>query len=147
MINEFNEDVAGFNLPITMWMRWVWRGRIGKCVPKFWEIGGAIWTNGRRPEVRIAPPILKNEVRIYRCARARLTAFTLLLVNWSQLYLHQIHIPQGFKIWLLYLRSGFINWLMLSWKTSFAPLLLINLIENHENLNIEYSKIKWTARA
>ena len=34
-------------------MRWVWRGRIGKCVPKFWEIGGAIWTDGRRPEVRI----------------------------------------------------------------------------------------------
>ena len=25
---------------------------------------GAIWTDGRRPEVRIAPPISKNEVRI-----------------------------------------------------------------------------------
>ena len=46
---------------------------------EFWEIGGAIWTDGRRPEVRIAPPISKNEVCIYRCVRARLTAYTLLL--------------------------------------------------------------------
>ena len=47
----------------------------------FVKTGVAIRTDGRRPEVRIAPPISKNEVRIYRCARARLTAFTLLFVN------------------------------------------------------------------
>ena len=36
---------------------------------------GAIWTDGRRPEVRIALPISQNSVGIYRCALARLMAF------------------------------------------------------------------------
>ena len=36
---QLNEDIAGFNLPITMWMRWVWLGHIGKCVPpELWNV-------------------------------------------------------------------------------------------------------------
>ena len=31
--------VAGFNLPITMWMRWVWLGHIGKCEPHSSKLG------------------------------------------------------------------------------------------------------------
>ena len=37
--NEFNEDIAGFNLPITMWMRWIWLGHIGKCKPHSSKLG------------------------------------------------------------------------------------------------------------
>ena len=37
-----------------------------------------IWADGRMLEVRIGP-ISKNEGCIYRCVRARLTAYTLLL--------------------------------------------------------------------
>ena len=60
-------------------MEEVWRGRIGKCVPNSEKLGVQYGpTAAGRRSVLITPPILKNEVRIYRCARARLTAYTLL---------------------------------------------------------------------
>ena len=31
--------IAGFNLPITMWMRWVWLGHISKCEPHSSKLG------------------------------------------------------------------------------------------------------------
>ena len=79
--------------------------------------GGAIWTDGRRPEVRIAPPISKNEVRIYRCVQARLTAYTLLLGKLKPATILEKTILKLFH--------------PIAITTNISPIFIINSGENH----------------